>query len=384
MIEPNDNIKEYLHSHVGKYVNKVKGIDIFVHDIKKKYGLKEIIKYDLGENSDGPSPTVLFELTKSILNPNLISKYPDSSYSQLKTKLAQNYGLEFENFSIGTGSCEIIEQISRIWLNRKDRVIIPVPSFYKIEDLTLASGGLPVYINLRENDNFQWNNNTTDRLVTAAKKIKPKLIWLVTPNNPIGGIIPINDMKYIVEQMQSESMIVVDEAYGEYSDNDEKNNSAIEFVKQEVQNVLVLRTFSKAYGLAGLRIGYCVGQKNIIKVIERVRPEFPVTNIAEKIAIHALNDQDYIYDSVAKVSRNRKLLEKSLDAIDDIKYFPSITNTMLIKHNKRNLYMELLKRGFLVAKMEITGLKGKNYIRMTIKNAEENNMVVDVIQSLSS
>lgn len=384
MAEQSVIIKEYLTSNVGKYVNKVKGIDIFVNDIKKKYELKEILKHDLGENTDGPSPNALSELIRSYMNQSLISEYPDSSYSKLRKELAKFYGLEMENFSVGTGSSELIERISRIWLDRKDSVIIPVPSFYKIEDITLAFGGLPIYINLRENDDFRWNKNITDKIVTTANKIRPKLIWLVTPNNPTGGVIAKDDIEYIVEQNQSESIIVVDEAYGEYTDNYKKSNSAIEFIKQGIQNILVLRTFSKAYGLAGLRIGYCVGQRNIIKVIERVRPEFPVSSIAEKLAILALNDHDYIQNTVTKVSKNRRLLEESLDSINDIKYFQSLTNTMLIKHNKKNLYMELLKRGILVAKMEITGIKGKNHIRMTIKNAEENDLIVEAIRSLSS
>jgi len=382
MVEPNIDIKKYLKSNVGKYVNKNKGIEIFSDEIKKKYGLTKIFKHDLGENTDGPSPNVISAISKMVLDSCLLSEYPDSSYAALRKNLGELYGLKFEHFSMGTGCNELIQRISRIWLNRNDTVVFPIPSFFKIEDITLQYGGIPIYINLREVEGFQWTSKITDEVVAVIKKARPKLVWLVTPNNPTGGSIPIDDIEHIVQQTRDGSIIVVDEAYGEFADNPDKSNSAISLIIREIKNLLVLRTFSKAYGLAGLQIGYCVGPRDIIKIVERARLEFPVGNLASKLAILALHDQGYIADSVMKVSKNRKLLELSLKRIDDIQFFPSITNTILIKHHRLNLYQELLKRGILVARMEITGLNGNNYIRMTIKDPEENNIVVNAIQNL--
>jgi histidinol-phosphate aminotransferase len=378
----NIDIKKYLKTNVGNYVDKNKGIEIFSDEIKREYGLTKIYKHDLGENTDGPSPNVISEFSKKVLDPNLLSEYPDSSYAALRKNLGDLYGLKFEYFSIGTGCNELIQRISRIWLNRNDTVIFPIPSFFKIEDITLQFGGIPIYINLREVEGFQWTSRITDEVVAVIEKARPKLIWLVTPNNPTGVSIPIDDIEHIIRQNRDRSIIVVDEAYGEFADDSDKSNSAISLVRREIKNLLVLRTFSKAYGLAGLRIGYCAGRKDIIKLVERARLEFPVGSLASKLAIQALHDQSYIADSVMKVSKNRKSLELSLQGIDDIQYLPSITNTVLIKHHRLNLYRELLKRGILVARMEITGLIGNNYIRMTIKDPEENNIVVNAIQNL--
>ena len=381
MVEPNSVTREYLKSNVGKYVNKTKGLDIFVAEIKRKYGVKKILKHDLGENPDGPSPIVLAEFKKLVSSPHIISEYPDSSFSQLRRELAKHYGLESDNISLGTGSSELIERISRTWIERGDRSVLPVPTFYKIEDIILAFGGIPVRMRLKEDEDFRWTENTTDELTATAKETKSKLIWLVTPNNPTGGVIPLEEIKKIVQQNEN-SIVVVDEAYGEYSDAIEKPTSAADMVKQGAQNVLVLRTFSKAYGLAGLRLGYCIGSKSLTKILERIRLEFPINAVAERLAIIALRNRDYILDTVAKTERNRAFLEESLKDMNNLRFFPSRTSTVLIRHKTKNLYEELLKKGILVARMEITGLDGKNYMRMTVKSVEENSMVVNAIRNL--
>ncbi len=381
MVEPNSVTREYLKSNVGKYVNKTKGLAIFVADIKRKYGVKEILKHDLGENPDGPSPVVLAEFKKLVSSPHIISEYPDSSFSQLRRELAKHYGIDSDNISLGTGSSELIERISRAWIEKGDRSVLPVPSFYKIEDIVLAFGGTPVCMRLKEDEDFRWTHNTTNELTAIAKETKSKLIWLVTPNNPTGGVIPLEEITKIVQQ-NGNNIVVVDEAYGEYSDEAGKPSSAVALVKQGAQNVLVLRTFSKAYGLAGLRLGYCMGPKGLIKVLERIRLEFPINAVAERLAIVALKDPEYILNTVAKTARNRTLLEESLSELDNLKFFPSTTSTVLIKHKTKNLYQELLKKGILVARMEITGLEGKNYMRMTVKSVEDNSMVVNAIRNL--
>jgi histidinol-phosphate aminotransferase len=381
IVKPNMVTREYLKSNVGKYVNKTKGLDIFIVDIKKKYGVKQILKHDLGENPDGPSPLVLAEFATLVSDSRIISEYPDSSFSKLRKELAGHYGIEMDNISLGTGSSELIERISRAWIERGDNSLIPVPSFYKIEDIVLACGGNPVLLRLKEDDDFRWTDGVTTELTAVAKETKSKLIWLVTPNNPTGGVIPPGEIAKIAKQNDN-SIVVVDEAYGEYSDGAGNPSSAASLINQGAHNVLVLRTFSKAYGLAGLRLGYCMGPTALIKILERIRLEFPINAVAERLAVVALKDRQYIIDTAAKTARNRLLVEESLSKLDNVKFFPSTTSTILVKHKTKSLYEELLKRGVLVARMEITGLEGKNYMRMTIKDVEENNKVVQAIRSL--
>jgi histidinol-phosphate aminotransferase len=380
-VQPNVVTRQYLKANVGKYVNKTKGLDIFVADIKKKYGVKQILKHDLGENPDGPSPLVLAEFAELVSEPHIISEYPDSSFSKLRQELAGLYGIEMDNISLGTGSSELIERISRAWIERGDNSVLPVPSFYKIEDIVLAFGGNPVLLKLKEDQDFRWTDAVTIELAGIAKDTNSKLIWLVTPNNPTGGVIPLGEIEKIVQQ-NTNSIVVVDEAYGEYSDHNGKPVSAASLINHGAHNVLVLRTFSKAYGLAGLRLGYCMGPKPLIKILERIRLEFPINAVAERLAIVALRDRQYVSNTVAKTARNRLLVEESLSKLDGVKFFHSTTSTVLVKHKTKNLYEELLKRGVLVARMEITGLEGKNYMRMTVKDVEDNNRVLEAIAGL--
>ena len=378
-VKPTLLVSKYFDSNIKGYVDKTKGTESFLEEIKQIYGLEKILKFDLGENPEGPSPTLIDELKKFIRNLSLISEYPDSSYLKLREELAKFYGVKLENITVGTGSNELIERISRLWIEQGTKVIFPIPSFYRIEDAILRFGGVSVYIQLKDEENYQWTENTTNELIRTAKETKSKLIWLVTPNNPAGGIIPLEEIQKIVEK-NKDCIIIVDEAFGEYIDSYRKPYSAINLIKSGIGNILVTRTFSKIYGLAGLRLGYCVGSNELIKLLERIRMEFAVNAVAEKLAIAALKDQEYIEKIREKTSQRRKLLENSLDKIEGIKYYPSQTHIMLIKHKSKNLYNYLLKEGILVATMEISGLEGKNYIRITIRNEEENNILVNAIK----
>lgn len=376
MIKPNVNTTEYLNSNIKGYVNKSIGIDKFEDEIKEKYKLDKIIRFDLGENSDGPPIKVLEELENIKKNPRLISEYPDSNYYKLKNKLALFYGVDIDNIAVSAGSSELIKNISKCFLYKRGHAIYPVPSFYVIENSILEFGSVPIYIRLKEEENFRWTENTTNELIKTSNNIIPTLIWLVTPNNPTGGIIPLKDILKIIQNNQN-SIVIVDEVFGEYISY---SASAINIFR-EFKNVLILRTFSKAYGMAGLRLGYCIGSKGLIKILEQIRLEFPITSISERLGIIALEDKGYLKETREKLLKRKRLIYKCLED-SNIKYIPSDTNVMLIKHDNKNLYKELMKRGILAAIMETEGLKGKGYVRITIKNDEENDILIKSLNEL--
>ena len=370
MIKPSTNIIRYLDSKIKGYVDKSIGIDKFQDELKEKYKLDKIVRFDLGENSDGPPIKVLEELENIKKNPLLISEYPDSNYYKLKNKLALFYGVETDNIAVGAGSIELIKNISKCWLDIGSYAIYPVPSFYAIENSILEFGSIPIYIRLKEEENFRWTESTTNELIRTSMHIIPKLIWLVTPNNPTGGIIPLEDILKIIKNNQN-SIVVVDEVFGEYISNDASTIN----IFREFENVLILRTFSKAYGMAGLRLGYCIGSKGLIKILEQIRLDFPITSISERLGIIALEDKDYLKEMREKLLKRKKQIYKCFED-SKIKYIPSDTNIILIKHDNKNLYKELMKRGILTAIMETKGLKRKGYVRITIKNEEENDLLI--------
>jgi histidinol-phosphate aminotransferase len=373
IIKPNKCTIKYLDSRIKGYVDKSIGIEKFQNEIKEKYKLDRIIRFDLGENSDGHSIKVSEELEYIKKNPELISDYPDSNYLKLKNELATFYGVDIANITIGAGSSEIIKNISRCWLDNGDCAVLPIPSFYLIENTILEVGGIPIHVQLMKEKNFQWTDDTQKELLIVSSNVQPKLIWIVTPNNPTGGITPIEDIIKIIENNQN-SIIIVDEAYGEYVNE----KSAIDFVNK-YENILVLRTFSKAYGMAGLRLGYCIGSKELIKILEQIRLEFPITSITERIGIIALRDQDHLDNTRKRLFERKKLLFDKLEKIKNIEHVRSETNVMLIKlRNSKNLYKELLKKGILTAKMN--DLKG--YVRITIKNEEENELLIKNLEKI--
>lgn len=377
MIKPNRHTITYLNSNIKGYVNKLIGIDKFQEEIKKKYKLDKIMRFDLGENSDGPPIKVLEELENIKKNPGSISEYPDSNYFRLKNRLASFYGIDIDNIAVGAGSSELIRNISKCWLDKGNCAIYPIPSFYVIENSILEFGGIPIYIRLKEEENFQWTENTTNELIKVSAYARPKLTWLVTPNNPTGGTIPLYDILKIIKNDQN-SIVIVDEVFGEYISNEA---SAINIFR-EFENVLILRTFSKAYGMAGLRLGYCIGSKELIKTLEQIRMEFPITSISEKLGIIALEDKDYLENTRKKLLKRKNSIYNALKN-SNIKYIPSDTNIMLIKHEFKNLYTELMKKGILTTIMDTDGLKGKGYVRITIKNDEENNLLIKSLCELN-
>jgi len=376
MIKPNRNTIKYFDSNINGYVNRSIGIEKFQEYIKKIYKLEKVLRFDLGENSDGPPIKVLEELASIKNNPELISEYPDSYYYNLKNKLAIFYGIDMDNIAVGAGGSDLITNISKCWLDRGSCAIYPVPSFYVIENSIIEFGGIPIYIRLKEEENFRWTENTTDELIKVCKYTRPRLIWLVTPNNPTGCIIPIETILKITDANQN-SIIIVDEVFGEYVSDDA---SAINIFR-DFENLLILRTFSKAYGMAGLRLGYCIGHKDLIKILEQVRLDFPITSISEKLGIVALEDKDYLKEMRKKLLKRKKSIRKNLEDLN-IKYIPSDTNIMLIKHGTKNLYNELIKRGILTAIMETEGLKGQGYVRITIKNEETNDILLKSLREL--
>lgn len=287
------------------------------------------------------------------------------------------YGVDIDNIAVGAGSIELIKNISKCFLDIGSYAIYPVPSFYAIQNSILEFESIPIYIRLKEEENFRWTENATNELIKISGHISPKLIWLVSPNNPTGGIIPLEDILKIIKNNQS-SIIIIDEVFGEYIPD---SASAINIFR-EFENVLILRTFSKAYGMAGLRLGYCIGSKGLIKILEQIRLEFPITSISEILGIIALEDKDYLEDTREKLLKRKTLIYKCLENLN-IKYIPSDTNVMLIKHDNKNLYKELMKRGILTAIMETEGLKGKGYVRITIRNDEENDILMKSLKDIN-
>ena len=248
-------------------------------EIKEKNKLEKVIKLASNENPYGPSEKIN-TVFKDISN---IERYPDNNCTNLRNVLANKLKLSEKNFIFGNGSVEIIQMISRVMIEKGDEVITCTPTFQSYYLETYIQYGKVKSIPMTNDYKFDLNaivDNIND---------KTKVIYIANPNNPTGTIIKNDELEKFLEKIPKDILIVLDEAYAEFV-NDRDYPNSIELL-DKYKNICILKTFSKAYGLANLRIGYGIANEDVITQFEKVRVPFNVSTIAEEAAIIAISDE---------------------------------------------------------------------------------------------
>jgi histidinol-phosphate aminotransferase len=339
-----------------------------IDEIKVKYNLEEVYKMASNENIFGPCDQV-----KDVLKNygEGINYYPDSEAREIRQKISDKFKISPENIIMGNGTDQIIEMICDSFINPCgpcDNIVIADPNFLIYEKATLKCGGSIKKVPL---NNFRQDIKAMLDMVDD----NTRLLFLANPHNPSGSNITKTEFVYTLDNLRKGVLLVMDEAYYEYlpkSDDIESIDSIFKF-----ENLIVLRTFSKIYGLAGLRIGYGIASKDIISGLNKIRLPFNVSSIAQKAAVTALENRLYIEDI-----RERNLREKEkfygILKNNGIDYIESYSNFILIKTGSKSpeIAEELLKKGFIIRPGENLGLKG--YIRVTISKPEINDEFLDV------
>lgn len=305
-------------------------------EIKKEFGLEKVVKIASNENPYGPTPNI-----KEYLNGVNFSIYPDNYMSELRSKLSNRLNVNEEKLLFGNGSVEIIQMISRAFLNNGDNIVTQLPSFSsyfseaKIQDAEIRT--------IKYNDKYSFNLDEMLKLIDA----KTKIVYITNPNNPLGTIVTKEELYNFVSKVPSNILVVIDEAYFEFV-RDEKYASGIELM-DEFKNVCILRTFSKAYALAALRIGYIVASEEIITNLEKVRVPFNASTIAQKCACIALDDEKYMKDSVGLIYKTIDYIYERLDKLN-IEYIKTQANFIMInvKQPSKDVVFKLMKNGFIV------------------------------------
>jgi len=330
-----------------------------IEEVKRELGLKKVIKLASNENPLGPSIKAIEAIKKYASKVNL---YPDGGGYYLKKALAKKLDLEEEKIILGNGSDEIVSLITRIFLQKDEEAIMGDPSFlmYKIDSQLSQARSICIPLN-----NFKLN------LSAMAKAVGPKtkLIFISNPNNPTGTIVEEKEVKNFLKEIPSQIIVIFDEAYFEYVEN--KNYpQTIDFLDGR-NNIVILRTFSKIYGLAGLRIGYGIARPEIIEILDRARPPFNVNSLAQIAALTSLKDGDQIGQSKKLISQGKKFLYSHLERLK-LFYIPTQANFILIKIGKKALDVEkkLLEKGIIVRGMKAYNLT--EYIRLTIGTRQQN------------
>ncbi len=344
-----------------------------IEELRRELGIKgKIIKLASNENPLGPSEQALKSIQEVLSE---IHRYPEASSTELCTLVADHFGLSSpEEVVLGNGSNEVIDLLIRALVSEGDEVLISRPSFLMYEKFTVASGGIVQEVPLK---------NLKHDLFSIANKVseRTKIIFLDNPNNPTGSIIEHKEFSTWIRDLPRNLLVVLDEAYGEFVRN-KKVAKGLEFLYHD-PSVVVLRTFSKAYGLAGLRVGYGLMRKELANVLNTIRQPFNVNKLAQKAALASLKDHEYLFKVQKLIWEGIDYLTKSLSAIG-LQPYPTETNFILVdvKRPARPVYEALLRRGIIVRSMEAYGFP--NCLRISVGLPEENRALIEAISEVLS
>lgn len=340
-----------------------------IEELEREYGISGSVKLASNENPFGPSPKALDAIKNTLEN---LHRYPDGSSHYLRKRLAEKLKISVNQIVLGNGSNEIIELLVRTFLQVSDEVIIPEPSFLMYEIMVQAAGGQPVKVPLKK--------LVLDlEAMAGCISSKTRMIFVNNPNNPTGTIVSREDFSRFLKQVPPDVIVVVDEAYIEFV-QDSNCPIGLDYLDGD-KMVVTLRTFSKAYGLAGLRIGYGVMKKYLADLMQRVRQPFNTNLLAQVGALAALDDDAFLNNTVNTVHKGLDYLYSELEKLG-LRYFPTQTNFFLIdlKQDAKIVFEKMLRLGLIVRPMTAYGYP--EYIRINVGLPEENRRFVEALRKV--
>lgn len=340
-----------------------------IEELEREYGIKGSIKLASNENALGPSPKAV-EAVKDALHK--IHRYPDGSGYYLKKGLSERLNVKIGNIILGNGSNELIELLIRTFAGPGDEVISSDPTFLVYRKMVQAVGGRNVIVPLEERRHY---------LPGIGKSIssKTRLIFLDNPNNPMGTVIYRSDFEGFLKDLPRDVIVVADEAYYEFVTTN-KTFTGLEYLDSD-HAVVTLRTFSKAYGLAGLRVGYGVMQEELSDLVNRVRQPFNVNSLAQVGALAALQDEEHLAGTKEMVRKGLEYLQAEISRMG-CECLDTQTNFFLVKVKRgaREIYNSLLKKGVIVRPMNAYQLP--DFIRITVGVPSENERLLDTLREV--
>jgi histidinol-phosphate aminotransferase len=308
-----------------------------IEEVQRELGLKDLVKLASNENSIGPSPEAARAIEAELGN---IFRYPDPPCTLLKSALAKRLGVTEEMITLANGSDNIIHMIGAAFIDEGDEVIMAEPTFSIYESVTLIMGGRPISVQLKDD---------THDVEEMSQRIGPKtkLVFLCNPNNPTGTLIPKDALRRFLASLPGRIIVILDEAYFDFV-SEKDYPDGISLLGGDC-NLIALRTFSKFYGLAGLRIGFAVSEGGIIGVMERVREPFPVNRFAQAAALAALRDEKHVKRVLRTNKEGKTFLYGEFERLG-LDYVPTQANFIFVdfKRDSRKIYDTLLKEGVII------------------------------------
>lgn len=357
-----DRVPEYIRSLIPYEPGKP------IEEVEREYGIEDSIKLASNENPLGPSPKALKALSERIGQLHL---YPDGDCFYLKRALAAKLGVAEERLVFGNGSNEIIELAVRTFMRPGDETVMAHRAFVVYRLVVQANGGTCKTVPLK---NFTHDLEAMAEAVTARTRI----IFLANPNNPTGTIYGKREWEKFLGRIGPDVLVIADEAYFEYvADPDYPNSLAYQ---ENGKTILTLRTFSKLYGLAGLRIGYGVGPKDLVGWMHRVRQPFNVNAAAQWAARAALDDSEHVKHTLDVNREGMDYLKREIEKLG-LEQVPSHANFILLRvGDGAAIFKRLLQRGVIVRPMGVYDLP--DYIRVTVGTMKENSRFINELQAI--
>lgn len=341
-----------------------------VEELERELGLTETLKLASNENPLGPSPLAWSQAQKVIGDVNL---YPDDSGFRLRHRLAAFHRLEPEQFILGAGSSDVLSMVAKAFLSPHVNAVFSAHSFAMYAIYTQAAGAQARIATAYPPDHPEMPYGHDLDAMLAQVNEKTRVIYLANPNNPTGTWLKREPLQAFIEAVPEHIIIVLDEAYTQYVEDDRFPNG-VEWVNN-YPNLLVTRTFSKIYGLAGLRIGYGMGSPELLGVIGRVRAPFNVSLPALAAAEKALDDDDFLTTSVNTNRDGMRQLNKGFTDLG-LRMIPSVGNFICVEFDRPavEIYAKLLHKGIIVR--PVANYQLPNHLRITIGSRKENELLL--------
>ena len=333
-------------------------------------GVERVVNLSTNENPLGPSPKAMAALREAV---GTVNRYPDAAGTALKAALADKYGLSPANIALGNGVDELLLLLCLSLTDPGDEVIMALGSFISYLVWTTAVGAKAVRVPLQD---------YTHDLEAIADAItdRTRLVFVCNPNNPTGTVVKATAMEEFLERVPKQVPVALDEAYYEYVVNPD-HRSGVKYLHAGRENLIVLRTFSKVYGLAGLRVGYMLAHEKVIDYLERARQPFNVNRLAQVAALAALDDDEHVRRCVAANETAKGFFYRELAALG-LRYIPTHTNFMAIDVGRPGTEVSrlLLERGFITTALDGWGVP--NHVRFSFGTPEENEAFVATLKEV--
>ncbi|WP_435978556.1 histidinol-phosphate transaminase [Psychrobacter sp. DM4] len=342
-----------------------------VEELTREYGVSDVVKLASNENPLGCSPQVTLAITEQL---GQLARYPDGNGYYLKQALSDFNDIGMDCITLGNGSNDLLDILARSFVSRDDAIVYSQYGFVIYSMLAKMQGATGIEVPAQ-----RFGHNLSAMRQAVDDNANTKIVFIANPNNPTGTQLDRDELYKFIASMPSSVLIVLDEAYIEYSP--ESNNRAL---LDAFDNLVIVRTFSKAYGLAGLRVGYALSSAPVADLLNRIRQPFNVSRIGLAAAAAALEDQQFI-ETVRQTNQEQMCwLEKQFDALG-LGFIRSYANFIMVKmevemENAAVINQALLEQGVIVRPLAGYGLD--NWLRITVGTAEDNLRLIDTLRSI--